>query len=684
MNRGRADGKRQGGDATVPGQPFWLAPALVVALLLSSMVFTLLPSPAMAATPVIDLEMEDGYNTPFIIQDLKPGDMGSKVVMLRNVGNIDGQIAMWVSGIEESDYADDGAHLDDFLRFEVSAPELSSNILMPSSIRAFPTSSLGADYIWVLNVRAGEAVQIVWYWEFEENYQSQNTAQGDGLSFTINYLLGDMPPPSLGMSWLEVDVLGLVTTALLDAEGRTMDQVIALDAAKTVSIQIPDGALCLSENGKRVQRISISELSSGLSMASGQAQIGPMHVVSALTSEGEQAQTFLATCAELRVNYDPALLPSITRTIGLYMYLGGSSWSPLTTSIDSPSYIGQCAGMINRSGQVAVIATFDPQQSAYFLPSDLSIKPSAQAWWDPIVFVTRVGDMIKVSVILTNIGEVQGVKNITLAINGRTVSSEQVVLGPLERREVTFTVNGLEAGDYDIEVSGLNGHVAVGTHVNWWLILTFICLSFGAVVGFAYSARRWKEMRRRLNWLQDNVMDVESKLLESEMAIVSMREKQRPEVADAVIQDRAAPSPPEPVPGPKATGLSASGTRPDGTHMAQEPSVPIAPIAPAKEQQILAVPLPPAIVRFDQVPVEAADAALVQALQQEEDLNARKVRIAKDFIMATIREKGQLTIDVVPKGHSAEIAMKALSQLVEEGRIVASQQEHRVVFVPRP
>ncbi len=74
----------------------------------------------------------------------------------------------------------------------------------------------------------------------------------------------------------------------------------------------------------------------------------------------------------LRLNYDPTLLPSLTESIGLYLLGEDGSWSPLPMTTENPPQVGQCGGMINSSGEVGVIASFDPYEAAYFLPSGLN------------------------------------------------------------------------------------------------------------------------------------------------------------------------------------------------------------------------------------------------------------------------------------------------------------------------
>jgi hypothetical protein len=665
---------------------------LAILLLVISVYLPISSTPVKAAdVPVIDLELNDGYDAPFAVENIKPGDTGSKSVMLRNVGDLDGQIAIWISNIQEEDYAGDGAHLDDYLDFEVNCAEISTSISMPCSIRYLPDAPMGSDYIWVLNVRAGQTVTINWFWEFRENYQPQNVAQGDTLGFDINYLLGDMPPPNTNMSWLDVNVIGRITKGLLDSNGRTMEQVMASDDTRSISLMIPKDTLCASEDNQVIRSIVISEEKGSIQTSYGQALVSPVYSITAFTSSQEQAGEFKNSLGTLRINYDPALLPSITETIGIYTHIEGSVWAPLWIAADSPSYIGQGVGSLNQSGEVGVIATYDPMESAYFMPSDLNIDPSKQVWWDPIIFASRVGEAVRITVMVTNVGQVSGEENVTLTINGQEVDTERVQLGPLESKEVTFDLTGLDEGEYEVEVSGLSGNVVVGMQINWWLIIVVSSLPIAVLVAYVYSARRWDEMKRRMDVLQNNVTDVEAKLAESEMALAAMTESQRAGTPKPnpnpvlVARMESAPKPAQSVDEALAAYVASAET----SDFQKDDRYWVADSFNQVDQAVTpkSVPEPNPMIPADFPAPKSNGKSLEEAfaiedsIQFEEDVGVHQLRVAKGFILSKIGSEGQLVIDEVPEGQNGLIAMAALSQLVEEGEVRAIQEKRRTVYV---
>jgi hypothetical protein len=55
--------------------------------------------------------------------------------------------------------------------------------------------------------------------------------------------------------------------------------------------------------------------------------------------------------------------------------------------------------------------------------------------------------------------------------------------------------------------------------------------------------------------------------------------------------------------------------------------------------------------------------------------------IAKQFIMDKINTEGSLVVEEVPEGPSALVAISALGQLVEEGKLRIVQEPRRTVYM---
>jgi hypothetical protein len=165
---------------------------LVLSLILGLALVTFLP-PRVEAQQPIDLVVSGEGATGWNIDKIKPGDSGIKTVELRNASSKNGSVTIWITGINETDYAGDGAALSDYLFFNLSCSRLNTNIILPTRIRELPQNASDPNYIKITPINADEIISLTWRWEFRETGKPQNDAQGDSLSFTINYLLQELP-----------------------------------------------------------------------------------------------------------------------------------------------------------------------------------------------------------------------------------------------------------------------------------------------------------------------------------------------------------------------------------------------------------------------------------------------------------------------------------------------------------
>jgi hypothetical protein len=155
-----------------------------------------LPPVAIADTNPVDLELGGEGATYWSIAGIKPTDSGTKIVELHNAGTSDGFVTIWVSDIyngeglnpepETGDTSEPG-ELGDYLLFDLTAENLTSNLNLPVTIGNLPQSAADSDYIEIMPVKAGETVELEWHWELPAG--TGNIVQGDSLTFTINYML---------------------------------------------------------------------------------------------------------------------------------------------------------------------------------------------------------------------------------------------------------------------------------------------------------------------------------------------------------------------------------------------------------------------------------------------------------------------------------------------------------------
>jgi hypothetical protein len=176
---------------------FYIVAKVAIAL---TMLVTLAGFPSAPIQPrePIRLVLGGEGRTSWDIGNIKPGDSGNKTVEFYNDSDSDGDIIIWISdtisgeGMDPESETDDTAEpgeLGDYLLFNGSCSHLDTNLSLPVTIYALPQSAADPHYMKIVTLHARETVVLTWEWEFPKSGRHQNNAQGDSLSFTINYLL---------------------------------------------------------------------------------------------------------------------------------------------------------------------------------------------------------------------------------------------------------------------------------------------------------------------------------------------------------------------------------------------------------------------------------------------------------------------------------------------------------------
>ena len=643
-----------------------------IALSFSLMILLVLPiffifmptQTTVAAAPIMNLVLGGDAAVPWNIESIKPGDSGSIAVELHNAGQKNGEVIIWISEIKEVDIGGDGAHLDDYMMFEVRQEGLFTNVFMPANIRNLPNSPGDQRFIWLLNLNVGETLQVQWFWEFTETGMVQNDAQGDRLSFTINYMLADLPPPSPGLRWLEVNVLGKVTRGVVDDQGFVVQRIIATDNDGANSLIIEQGTKCQSPDGQILSEMELLEMAQTPPSPPGEVVIGSVYALQGRLDGGALTRVEFDPNATLTLIYDPSLLPTGTTKIGIYCYDDVYGW----VLIPRPAYaifsLGSSAGEVRESGIFAVLASIDLQASAFFLPTNLVINPSEERIFDPVTFVRIDGSEVTISVTVINVGEVQGTRNLSLEMNGHIVATEAVTLDPLESRTITFSITGLEEGDYDIKVAGMTGQFWVGVHVNWWLIIGMMLLFTGVLTGSVYTNRRNKETKIKTALVLQEMNYVRSRMDEQQKTILDLMEGQKQASIEAIATQE------------QMTVLQAQMEKELAATKAVPPSMPTIPIYPSLNRATVSgnggIPAKPVVQTAPQLKVEKQP---IRSLPVDQ-----KVEAAKSQILTMIRESGRVPLESLMRGKNSDTAIKALVLLIEEKKVKAVQRGHQVAI----
>jgi len=224
-----------------------LAVAMIVVLAASS------PVPVQAATNPVDLELGGEGATPWVISHIKPGDSGIKTVALRNTGSKDGFVTIWVSDIvsseglnPESETGDttEPGEADDYLQLNLSADGLNTNLDLPATVIDLPQSATASNCIEIIPLKAGGTANLAWNWELPA--QTGNDAQGDNISFTINYLLQECTI---------TDVSGIV-----DANGVFTQGVTAKSTGDKGKLTVNQGTVGKTREDQPLSEVWIIEL----------------------------------------------------------------------------------------------------------------------------------------------------------------------------------------------------------------------------------------------------------------------------------------------------------------------------------------------------------------------------------------------------------------------------------------
>ncbi len=157
--------------------------------------------------PFLDLQLDDPAVIRWDISNIAPGDTGLQPINLYNAGNVTGYVYIWIDDLvddeglnpepETGDTSNPG-ELSHYISLDIinegmTLKKLSgagrlTKIARPVMLDSFPASSDEALYIATPPVGANETLELQWRWEFLPT--AGNDAQGDIVSFSVNYMLG--------------------------------------------------------------------------------------------------------------------------------------------------------------------------------------------------------------------------------------------------------------------------------------------------------------------------------------------------------------------------------------------------------------------------------------------------------------------------------------------------------------
>lgn len=219
--------------------------------------------------------------------------------------------------------------------------------------------------------------------------------------------------------------------------------------------------------------------------------------------------TYFDPSLVIQIAYDPALLPPgayepaigfFDKTQGMWVILPpdtGRIAEGVATGVTS--YIASPFAVLVNVPPATNPQTPSSPAPAHFVVSDLNVTPSVREIWQPVTFVTKTGENVTITATVTNDGGQEGTYTAELKINGETIDSQEVTLDAGQSEQVSFTLSGMENGQYEVVVSGLSDEFTVSRTINWWLIGSIIA-ALTILIGWLvwYFWYRKKKIRPKL------------------------------------------------------------------------------------------------------------------------------------------------------------------------------------------
>jgi hypothetical protein len=494
---------------------------LALALIMGLALLTFLVIPVQAQSSAIDLVLSGEEATSWNISDIGPGDSGTKTVRLHNAGRSSGSVTIWISDVvsseginPESETGDttEPGELSDHLRFALSCNRLDTNITLPAALQELPQSAADSHYVKIEHLYAGETLTLIWQWEFLETGEPQNDAQGDSLSFTINYLLEELPSGGGGgggrggggggsgapsYQRLRIDILGSVTMVRISSSGEFLDYYVATDPDNRYKLELEKGTKITCTSGEVLGRIEMKLCDESLSTPTSTEIIGPAFELTGYTKDSVPCPVIFSQPARLTLSYDTSWLPEDTSSVFMAFYDADWGWKELKPAPAGAAELGEITALISHTSTFAILARLEPSPlcspplPAHFVATDLSIAPSQEQIWESITFLTRIGGSVTISANIANDGGQEETYIVELKIDGEIVDTKEVTIGAGQKQQVSFTLSKMDYGQHRAEVAGLNGEFTVSRSITWSLIIGII-----AAIGLIAWGVVWARKKR--------------------------------------------------------------------------------------------------------------------------------------------------------------------------------------------
>jgi hypothetical protein len=344
-----------------------------------------LPVPAQADGPV-DLVLSGEGSTSWSINNVKPGDSGTKTVELYNASSSDGFVLIWISDIlssegvnyeSETDTAEPG-ELINYLLLNVSCSQLDTSLSLPATVEDLPQSATDTNSIMISPIYANEAATLVWEWQFTDTGGDQNDAQGDSLSFSINYLLQELTTSDgsddnavnsnvnyytpLILQELEVDMFGEITLDWVSESGMLINPLTPADSAGRFRFEINRGTAIFSHDREIITKIEVVECRRPRLPPDGMMIIGFAYDIIGYVGDSMVRSVTFNQPVKLTLGYEPDWLPAnASPELSIAWYDAENDWvvCNLANSTGEP---GEISAYIKHASTFAILGRMKPAE----------------------------------------------------------------------------------------------------------------------------------------------------------------------------------------------------------------------------------------------------------------------------------------------------------------------------------
>jgi hypothetical protein len=251
------------------------------------------------------------------------------------------------------------------------------------------------------------------------------------------------------------------TTASMTTSGMLLESLSATSPDGLSVLEIKAGTTVLDSDGNVITLIEIA----------GATMEPPLPytelVGSAFTIN--PSDTNFSRLVTLTAGYPVTDLPDETLAVRMISYSSDEGWQYLeaeSTEIADLGYLILMTENLRDFTLLAILPSFEV--------SDLSIVPSRHEVWGFPTFTAREGEEAVITATVTNTGDQEATKTVSLLLNGEIVGSQAITLNAGQSKQVEFTISDIETGDYEIVLGDQGTTFESFFWINWLLIVIIL------------------------------------------------------------------------------------------------------------------------------------------------------------------------------------------------------------------